>query len=473
MSDVFISYSTHDKGLIKPLARVIEEAGYSVWWDLHLRGGDEFRDKLVEKIHQARVTIVCWTEASVGSPWVRSEAEIARARGTLLPVRARDLAESEIPPPFGVLHTIAIDDTAAILSSLAAKIELDAATRAEAAKRHLVRRRRRLAALVTVIFAVAAAGIAVAAIPSLRLLLGETARRGWYTLFPCEDREIFIGTGDLARRACIAPSERFRFQDCGECPEMVVIFGGNFEMGSPRGERGRDLDEEIVEVEIPDFAIGRYEVTIGQWQRCVAADACRALPKPAELTGDTFPVGLVTWNDAKGYTAWLSELTDRLYRLPSESEWEYAARAGESAARFWGPHASEACGYANVYDQAHLRSLPGAPARPMSPVEASHPCDDGSPFLAPVGSFKANGWELLDMIGNVWEWVEDCEFPDYRVNPRDGSAYSPPDCRVGMLRGGSFKSPPASARSANRFQGGRDRSSAQPDFGFRVARDIE
>jgi formylglycine-generating enzyme required for sulfatase activity len=471
VTQVFLSYASGDKDLARRLAEAIGEAGFSVWWDPDLQGGEEFRDKIVEKIHEARVTIVLWTEASIKSSWVRSEAEIARERGTLLPVRSRAVTVAVIPPPFGALHTVVIDDEAAILRSLEARIELEDAARAQAAERRRARRRRRRALVAGATVTVVAAGLAWALVPPLRISVGDTVRRAWYRAFPCEHRAIFFGREGLGRRACVTPPEVFAFRDCDECPEMVVIFGSRFRMGSPAAERGRDRDENLIEVEVPDFAMGRSEVTIGQWRRCVAAGVCRELPSAPELTDDGFPVGFVAWHDAQGYAKWLSDLSRRRYHLPSEAAWEYAARAGESAARFWGPDSSEACRYANVHDEAHRLSRPGE--RWSSPLGTSHLCNDGFARLAPVARLAANGFGLFDTIGNVWEWVEDCEFPDYRANPRDGSAYNPPGCRVGMLRGGSFMSPPDSARSANRFRGGRDRSSTQADFGFRVARSLD
>ena len=169
----------------------------------------------------------------------------------------------------------------------------------------------------------------------------------------------------------------------------------------------------------------------------------------------------VSWNDAKAYVGWLSRQTDRAYRLASESEWEYAARAETRAPRYWGDDAGDACGYANVHDRKS-KSVNGF-------SWTHHECDDGYAKTAPVGSFRANAFGLHDMLGNVWEWVEDCWNESYAEAPGDGGeAWTTGDCRRRVLRGGAWYDRPRNVRAADRFwNGSGNRGNV---VGFRVAR---
>ena len=140
----------------------------------------------------------------------------------------------------------------------------------------------------------------------------------------------------------------------------------------------------------------------------------------------------MSWDDARAYVRWLSPETGRRYRLPSEAEWEYAARAGMSTSRYWGERPSEQCGTENGADAAAKRRFEGwAPAS----------CNDGREFMAPVGTFGSNRMGLFDVLGNVWDWVEDCSHDSYRGAPSDGRAWtSGGDCGRRVSRGGSWSS---------------------------------
>ena len=178
---------------------------------------------------------------------------------------------------------------------------------------------------------------------------------------------------------------------------------------------------------------------------------------------DSHPVVCVSWNDAKAYVRWLSGETGEAYRLLSEAEWEYVARAETRTARYWGESESGQCRYANGLDEAWER---GHADRPWAIAS----CDDGHTKTAPVGRYEANGFGLRDVLGNVWEWVEDCWNDSYAGAPRDGSAWTSGECGRRVLRGGSWFDSPGALRSANRFRnpaGGRFGSG-----GFRVARTL-
>ena len=242
-----------------------------------------------------------------------------------------------------------------------------------------------------------------------------------------------------------------------------MLPAGQFIMGSPPSEAGR-FDSEgpphMVTIAQP-FAVGKYEVTFREWDACVAEQACGEA-KDKGWGRDLRPVINISYEQAVGYVEWLSETTGKKYRLLSEAEWEYAARAGSDKARFWGSSPDRACQYANVYDLTGKAKL-------KYDME-NFGCDDGYANTAPVGAFKPNAFGLHDMLGNVWEWVEDCWNASYAGAPVDGRTWSTSDCSRRVFRGGSWSNRPRSVRSAFR-NGGRptDRSD---NLGFRVARTL-
>jgi formylglycine-generating enzyme required for sulfatase activity len=227
------------------------------------------------------------------------------------------------------------------------------------------------------------------------------------------------------------------FRDCQGCPELVSLPGGSFRMGSSEDPS----EAPIHQVKVGQFALGRYPVTVGEWEQCVASKACTLV-----LEGDNAaPARNLSWNDAQQYVAWLSQNTGHDYRLPSEAEWEYAARGGTSSRYWWGekiaPKMANCKGCGEPYD----------PRQPAS-----------------VGSFPANPLGLQDMTGGVAQWVADCWHPNYQGAPVDGSAWSEPGCRENVLRGGSWRNDASYARSASRTY--YDSGVRYPAHGFRVAR---
>ena len=270
-----------------------------------------------------------------------------------------------------------------------------------------------------------------------------------------------------------------RFRDCPDCPEMVVVPSGRFDMGSPPTEEGRhDNEGPVHPVTIGyRFAAGVHEVTRGEFARFVSAtnrvvgSSCwgwdgkwRERPRagwrdPGFAQDDAHPVTCVSWSDAKAYVRWLSEQTGEPYRLLSESEWEYVARAGTTTARFWGEDSSsEQCRYAN-----------GADASTDYPRAAG--CDDGYAHTSPAGSHEANEFGLRDVSGNVFEWLEDCWNGSYRGAPSDGGAWETGDCDRRVFRGGSWLNEPRFLRSAFRVRYALGYRSNV--LGFRVARTLE
>jgi formylglycine-generating enzyme required for sulfatase activity len=286
------------------------------------------------------------------------------------------------------------------------------------------------------------------------------------------------------------------FQDCPDCPRMVVIPAGEFVMGSPGAEAGRAGDEgpqRAVSI-AQAFALGRSEVTVAEFRRFVdeagyrteaerdtraqgcsgfiyadpaARDAAPAVtswrsPGLAQAQADSHPVLCVSWNDARAYAQWLSKKTGRRYRLPTEAEWEYAARAGAPAARPWGDDPAQACRFANVADQSRFHTFS---------FGQKHDCTDGHYFTAPAGGYSANRFGLHDMLGNVWEWTEDCYNAGYAAAPADGAAWLTGDCAQRVCRGGSWSTVPRFARSAARHKNPADYRDNLT--GFRLARTLE
>lgn len=273
------------------------------------------------------------------------------------------------------------------------------------------------------------------------------------------------------------------FRDCGDCPEMVVLPPGRFLMGSAEAESGRlEREGPLHAVSIRhSLAVGKYEITRSEFARFVeetgyaAGDGCviwgagraerdvaRNWRNPGFHQSDRDPIVCVSWYDAKAYVQWLSMVTAKPYRLLSEAEWEYAARAGQASSRPWGEEPGEACAHANVADATAKAEIPG------TAFWVFHECNDGWAYTAPVGRFRPNSFGLHDMIGNVWEWTEDCWNETYAGAPSDGSAWTSGDCVLRILRGGSWNDLPRLARSAYRDRvpnGDRDAVS-----GFRVAR---
>ena len=234
---------------------------------------------------------------------------------------------------------------------------------------------------------------------------------------------------------------------------MVVIPAGAFTMGSPAGEEGRADDEgpqHRVTFAKP-LALGKHELTFADWDACVAAGGC------AHRSGDEGwgrgrqPVIDVSWDDAKQYVAWLSRKTEKIYRLPSEAEWEYAARAKTTTPFSTGPTIST--------DQANYNG---------NYVYGSGQKGVYRQRTVPIGSFKANPFGLQDMHGNVTEWMEDCWNANYNGAPSDGKAWLTGECTRRVLRGSSWYGSPREVRSASRF--GLTTTLRMDSLGFRVAR---
>jgi sulfatase modifying factor 1 len=280
--------------------------------------------------------------------------------------------------------------------------------------------------------------------------------------------------------AAAVPKPGTVIRDCPTCPSMVVLPGGRFKQGSLRGESGSAAFETPMHwVAIgASLSMSSNAVTVDDFQQFITDTGsdirgCDTYDgdwkyrpdsnwkNPGFAQTGTHPVTCVSWNDAKAYARWLSTKTGHRYRLPSASEWEYAARTGGEAVQPWSADGAPACATANVADASAAQRYPGWTV---------FGCNDGYVFTAPVGSFKANSFGLNDMLGNVFQWTEDCWRPDYAGAPIDGSARSGGDCSEHELRGGSWFSTPAYVRANYRNHFAADYRTSS--VGIRLVRDI-
>ncbi|TDQ82546.1 formylglycine-generating enzyme required for sulfatase activity [Dongia mobilis] len=285
-----------------------------------------------------------------------------------------------------------------------------------------------------------------------------------------------------SRGGAVPPAPGSVFRDCDYCPEMVAIAPGGYLMGTAAGAEVRHDDEgpqHAVDIPAP-FALSIREVTRNDYAAFVKATGRATrdcwygdggngrmaaegdFRAPGFDQAGDHPATCVSWEDAVAYAAWLSARSGFAYGLPTEAEWEYAARAGKTSTWPWGDdNPSGGCAFANGLDVS---------ADPAYPGNGASACEDGFVHTAPVGSFAANGFGLHDMLGNVWEWVSDCYRPGYDGAPADGSALADADCENRVARGGSWLENPWDMRLARRY-------AVPPDgreniIGFRLARDL-
>lgn len=254
------------------------------------------------------------------------------------------------------------------------------------------------------------------------------------------------------------PTFRDSLKSGGEGPEMVVIPQGTFQMGCLTGDNCPDEQLPVHEVSIADFAIGRFEVTFAEYDSFAKATESR-MPDDFGWGRELQPVVNVSWDDARKYVAWLSKETGESYRLPSEAEWEYAARADSKTGFSFGNDLSKLCEYANHADSStefkwrYTCCSDGVPAKP-----------------AKVGLYLANSWGLHDVHGNVWEWVEDCWQENYAEAPVDGKASIREGCVNRVVRSGSFTSNNDMVNSSYRIHSQANYPGHV--FGFRVAKSL-
>jgi formylglycine-generating enzyme required for sulfatase activity len=290
-----------------------------------------------------------------------------------------------------------------------------------------------------------------------------------------------------AEECALKPKDSFR--ECANCPELVVMPAASFTMGSPESEKDRRNDEgpqHWVTIGKP-IAVGKFHVTVDQFAAFVAetgydaGSKCRTFEdgKVEERSGRSWrnpgfaqsgshPAVCLSLNDAKAYMDWLARKTGKPYRLLTEAEWEYAARAriepGGYSRYSFGDDENDLCRHGNGADQMAKSTVPGASNWTIAP------CNDGYAYTSPVGSFAANAFGLYDMQGNARQWTEDCYHDNYAGAPSDGSAWTTEDCSRRVLRGGSWSVDPRELRAAFRVRGTAVFRSRND--GFRVGRTL-
>ncbi|MGO9605899.1 MAG: SUMF1/EgtB/PvdO family nonheme iron enzyme [Candidatus Binataceae bacterium] len=507
--DVFISHSARDKPYADAVCAKLESRGIRCWIaPRDIRPGMDWGAAILEGIDGARVMLLVFSSHSNASPQINREVERAVHKELIvIPVRVEDVMPTgnleyflgtphwldAITPPFERhLENIA-DSTRFWLERLASDRSVETSTPqpnppqpariepilAPSAVSGRAPSRPKWVIPVVVVLVIAALGTAGFLATRYYLARVAPARQRREELAEQEQqRQAAKATGaaeanekkDLEKAEgqakqqeaqaspaaqpstpefASAPATAGRtFRDCEYCPQMRTVPAGVFTMGSPSSEpRRHDNEGPQHRVTIGyTFAVGKFPVTRDEYARFASEsrrDSRWQNPGFAQTGND--PVVEVNWHDAKAYVAWLSEKTGHLYRLLSESEYEYLERAGTNTAYWWGDNAKDLCSRADVSECDHFGTVP-------------------------VGSYAANAFGLYDMAGNVWEWTEDCWHNSYAKAPEDGTAWMTGACDRRVLRGGSWNAHARSLRSADRDADGANVRVG--DNGFRVARTL-
>ena len=401
MSDIFISYSREDRVRVKPLAEALQNTcGWSVWWDVRIPAGQTFDEVIEAALDEARCVIVVWSEISIKSHWVKTEAAEGRGRGILVPVSIDNV---RIPLAFRRIQA-------------ANFISWKGDTNAEDFQK--------LWADITSVL-----GEPLQKNPPVNSEMANLPKAVTFNRkFEQRNKgkqEFGTTTAKLGNHSYLEP-------------ELVQISGGKFLMGSPESEKDRADNEQQHEVFIDDFAIGKYPVTFVEYDR-YCEETGRKNPDDEDWGRGNRPVIIVTWVEAYDYAVWLAEVTNKPYRLPTEAEWEFAARGGTQTAYWWG----------NKFEEGRIN------------------CAGSHGKTTPVDSFKPNPFGLYDMLGNVLEWTGSLYKQDYDGSEQKCTEKEYSGLRV--IRGGSWGYLPRYARSAFRHRGSP--GDRDVNIGFRLAQD--
>jgi formylglycine-generating enzyme required for sulfatase activity len=409
----FFSYARADSEFVLKLAEDLRSNGINLWLDrLDIPGGVRWDDAVEEALHASPCLLVVLSPASVTSDNVKDEISFGlENRKTIVPVLYKDCAV-----PFRLRRLQYIDF----------RVGYD-----DGFKR---------------------------LVQTLKPL-DQPSTQQPVTSVPASEKKETEGVSPIPERALqeaaskLNPGTVFRdtLKDGSQGPEMVVIPSGTFKMGNIQG-KGRDDNEKpvhTVSIAKP-FVIGRYETTFEDYDRFAWATS-RPIPNDEGWGRGRQPAINVSWNDAVEYAMWLSEQTGKRYRLPTEAEWEYAARAGTETEYWWGTKM-----------RSGMANCRGGDSR------------WGEKQTSPVGSFQPNPFSLYDTAGNVWEWVEDCWHENYKGAPTDGSAWL--EANVGdygerVMRDGSWSNTPEFLRAS--FRSGVNAGYRSVSIGFRLALDVD
>ena|SRR5262245_35285569 len=495
MTDIFLSYASADRERIRPLVSVLEQQGWSVWWDRKIPPGKTYDQVIEQALEGARCIVVVWSQTSVQSEWVKVEADEGMNRNALVPVL---IEEAKIPLAFRRIQAARlidwkVDSSHPELTMLFESIK--AITGEAEPKEESIREEGRVqSAISEAPFQrspdqyppqPAINELQIPAFLRLPPPVGWLKHKGpkrnlkpWLaiggavTLFGLAIAAIWaagIGKsnfefdvvtmdegGKVAKREKKSATH-FTEEINGVRLEMVEIPGGKFIMGSPEEVGVLGYESPQHEVTIRTFLMSKYEITQEQWRAVSLMQKegdTDLIPIPSEFKGDDLPVEKVSWPEAQEFCRRLSAATKRVYRLPSEAEWEYAARAGSSAPFSFGPTITpDIVNYDGDYPYG------------------SAPKGERRGKTTKVGSLGvANAFGLFDMHGNVEEWCEDHFSDNYIPTPVDGTAWIDVSdkSRLRVSRGGGWSSYARNCRSASRSS--RMPSSHYNDLGFRLVR---
>lgn len=465
MYDIFLSYSTKDRERLIPLVEALESCGWSVFWDHRsVPIGKDWHDVIGDAIRECRSVIVAWSQHSIDSKWVREEALEGRDREALFPILL-----DGTPQPFGFKIIQSADFTNWDgQTSHPEFLKLEAQIRQILGK-PVTSKINTLQPATSEVTKAAVSSDSVEKRSRYYLIgawltgIGAASTVGaglmYFFMKDAVSPTQLLPSSVTANNNAVSSVQHETAAGSAFEPVMVEIPSGAFIMGCQAGrddvEKGCFADEKpAYEAKVDAFKLGKYEVTTKQYLACVNAGEC---PKPRwqektaipfykkmgeSITGDNYPIVGVSWNSAQSFVKWLNKQTGKHYRLPSETEWEYAARAGTNTAFPFGQKIG--VGKANC-----LRDN----------------CGDDFLYAAPVGSFTANPFGLYDMQGNVWEWVQDLEgdYPSKRASlAEEGDGKR-------IVRGGSWANYPEALRSAYRHK--HTPTHQHYLVGFRVAMD--
>jgi formylglycine-generating enzyme required for sulfatase activity len=394
MADIFLSYSSRDKDRVKPLVRALEREGWKVWWDRKTRAGDIFDQLIEQELESSRGVVVVWSTHSVQSRWVRVEAEEGLGKGALFPVKIDPV---RIPIAFRLNQAVDLvgwegnaehPEFQHLVQSIKEKIgqgeNSSEAVQPEPSPWPINK-------------ILPIAGVVVLVVGIIYGLIrgsDDSAMDPGQT--PSSSEQVRptpeSGVKENTRTLTLPNGKTLKLQ-------MVDLPGGEFQMGGT----GSDYEKPVHRVRVAPFSIGKFEVTQAQWKAVMGSN-------PSHFKGETRPVENVSWNDAQEF---LREIGNG-YRLPTEAEWEYAARGGTTTEYSFGDDESKLGEYAWFRGNSNGQTQPVATRLP-------------------------NPFELFDMHGNVWEWVEDHWHDNYEGAPTDGSAWLIDDDNARrVLRGGSW-----------------------------------
>ena len=487
--DVFLSHNSKDKPTVILLAKRLEAAGVKVWLDAwELRPGHPWQDALEEIIASTRSAAVLVGQDGIG-PWENREMrallnQFVRRGLPVIPVLLPDCPQQpELPL---LLQEFTWVDCRkgkeeegfhrlvwGITGVKPQSIQEPKASSSEVNKPKNVPVQQTAPQKAHRVLPMAGAAALVAVLV------------GVYFHFPNPaeiKNPLPSGEGKASAekpvQATPTPSKA-----CADCPQMVRLEGGEFWMGSDDSDKEAfDNEKPKHKVTVRAFNLAKYEVTRGQYAAFVkdtgrpSGPSCWSYKngswvdqsgadwrKPGFAQDDKHPAVCISLTDALAYIEWLNHKTGQVFRLPTEAEWEYAARAGKTTSRYWGDNPDDACEYANVADQTAKRDIPGWPSS-----WTIHNCPDGYAYTAPVGSFKPNDFQLYDMLGNAWEWT--CSAYQDNYSGDEKKCLSNNDATVRRaVRGGSWFLTPQNLRSAARD--GYDPTERNYYFGFRLAQD--